>query len=79
MNKDVYQTATEAADAIGTTAKTVTGWYQSGRLNAERVPRSGKDALRIRHDDLIEASRGTVFEQPLVEAPQMRLGIAVTS
>ena len=72
MTEVVYQTAAEAAEAIGTTQPTITRWYQKGRLKAERVSRGGKDALRIHHADLIEASRGTVFEPP-VEAPQMRL------
>ena len=62
--KEVYESAKEAAEAIGTSQATVSNWFKVGRLKAERVPRGGKSALRIRHADLIEASRGTLFEQP---------------
>ena len=72
MQDTVYQTASEAAEALDVKHTTVTGWIKTGRLKAEQVKPSGKDAYRIRHSDLLEASRGTLFEQP-VEAPQMRL------
>ena len=71
MANDVYESAREAAEAIGTTQPTVSAWISNGRLKAERIARGGKGAYRIRHVDLIEASRGTMFEQDT--QPQLRL------
>ena len=68
--KDVYESPSEAAEAIGTSPKTITGWIKDGRLRAERIRRAGKPSFRIRHADMVEASRGTMFEQPDV-LPQM--------
>ncbi|MDE2940234.1 MAG: hypothetical protein OXR67_15165 [Chloroflexota bacterium] len=73
MQKEIYDSAQEAADAIGSSNRTITKWFQEGRLKAERVPRGGRAALRIRHADLIEASRGTMFEQSGAQPEQMRL------
>ena len=73
MGERIYETASAAAAAIGVTQATISRWFRDGRLKAERVPRGGKDALRIRHADLIEASRGTLFEQPELHGEQMRL------
>ena len=66
MDQKIYETATEAAAAIGVTHQTITRWIRTGRLRAERVLRAGKDAFKITHPDLVEASRGTMFEQPEV-------------
>ena len=58
--KDVYESAGEAAEAVGTSPTTISNWISAGRLRAERIPRGGKGAYRIRHLDLIEASRETM-------------------
>ena len=41
MDKNVYETTREAAEAIGASHATVADWIKSGRLKAERVPRGG--------------------------------------
>ena len=69
----VYESATEAADAIGVSVQTVTDWIKSRQLPAERIRRAGRrgrPGFRILHTDLIEASRGTLFEQPS-QVPQL--------
>ena len=61
--KDVYDSALEAAEAIGVTRQTVQRWISTGRLKAERMPatRGRGGSWRILHEDLIRAYRGEVF------------------
>ncbi len=68
--KEVYESASEAAEVIGTKQQIVSGWIKSGRLQAVRVPRAGRPSYRIRHVDLIAASRGTMFEDRIAQ-PQL--------
>lgn len=76
--KEVYETTSEAAEAIGADQSTVARWISDGRLKSDRIKRGGKTAHRIRHADLIEASRGTLFEAPavaqqlLIDSPEER-------
>lgn len=59
--KDVYESASEAAVAIGAPSKTISGWIKDGRLPAEPRKRGGLIAWRIKHEDLVAATRGTQF------------------
>ena len=84
MMKDVYESASEAAEAIGVQHTTISRWISQGRLKAERIKRDGKPAYRIRHVDLIEASLGTMFEMPeaaqqmLLDTPEDQLKAALS-
>lgn len=84
MRRDVYESASEAAEAIGVQHTTISRWISRGRLKAERIKRAGKPAYRIRHVDLVEASRGTMFEMPeesqqmLLDTPQDLLKAALS-
>ena len=82
--KEVYETSAEAAESIGSDNATISRWIRQGRLKAERIKRGGKPSYRIRHADLIEASRGTMFDPPepsqhtLLESPEDRLKAALS-
>ena len=81
---EVYESASAAAEAIGVNVMAVTRWIKQGRLKAERTKRAGKPAYRIRHADLLEASRGTMFEVPevtqqmLLDSPEDQLKAALS-
>ena len=56
-----YESASEAATAIGTSQNTISSWIKDGKLPAEPRKRGGITAWRITHEDLIAAARGTQF------------------
>ena len=70
---DVYESAEEAAEAIGVTLQTIRTWIKNGQLRGSRIRGSrGHSNWRITHADLVAASRGTMFEES-AEPPQLRL------
>ena len=68
----IYDSASEAAKAVQVTTKTITNWIKNGRLSAERISidARGRSGWRIRHDDLMAATRGR-HDAPQVSAPMM--------
>ena len=61
--KEVYESADEAAAAIGVRRATVQDWLKTGRLPGKRVPvsRGGRPKWRIQHADLVAAYRGSML------------------
>ena len=69
MEERIYETAAEAAEAIGVKYQTIINWIRSNRLKAERVPSTtGKNRWRVKHSDLVIARRGTMFEEPITQS-----------
>ena len=74
--EDVYESAGEAAAAIGVSRKTIQAWIKTGKLRAERQrrragQRGNPDGWRIEHADLMAARSGTMFAEP--EDQQLQL------
>jgi len=73
---DFYNSATEAAKAIGVSAITIDRWIREGRLPAKRRSSGGergRPGYLIAHADLIEASRKNRFEETPSAAPMLPL------
>ena len=64
MQEEIYDGTEAAATAIGASRQTIQGWLKSGRLRGERVRRAGAPIWRIKRCDLVDACKGTMFEQP---------------
>ena len=68
--------ASEAAELVGVQQPTILRWIANGKLNAEKSDRDGSRGGRrpwlIRHEDLVEATRGTSYE--IGEFASMPLG-----
>ena len=63
MQEEIYDGTEAAATAIGASRQTIHGWLKSGRLRGERIRRAGAPTWRIKHCDLVDACKGTMFEQ----------------
>lgn len=62
--QEFYESAQEAADAVGANVTTITRWITAGTLRAERVSRPdapGREVWRIQREDLAERIKGTRY------------------
>ena len=66
---EFYESTEAAGKAIGVSRQTIARWIRENRLKAEPFPRAGvgRPGSRIRHDDLMAASRGAIFEADPVQ------------